>query len=90
MNALSIANKTFVLNDFIQSKKLDSLFVTEIWQRCIAGLLDRSESKSPGPFFILSPYLPRIEGVVYYMLTKFVKSLEDFTNGSWHSTGPTS
>lgn len=33
LNACSIANKSFVLNDVVLSKKLDFLFLTETWQR---------------------------------------------------------
>lgn len=31
INAHSVANKTFILNDFITSHELDFLFVTETW-----------------------------------------------------------
>ena len=33
INARSVANKTFILNDVLTSKKLDFLFITETWLR---------------------------------------------------------
>ena len=33
LNARSIANKSFILNDLFTSKSLDFMFLTETWQR---------------------------------------------------------
>ncbi len=33
VNARSITNKTFVLNDIVKTKELNFLFMTETWQR---------------------------------------------------------
>lgn len=34
VNARSITNKSFILNDFFSSKGLEFLFLTETWQKC--------------------------------------------------------
>lgn len=48
INARSISNKTFILNDFISSRKLDFMFVTETWLN--DGDLDYLSETSPSDF----------------------------------------
>ncbi|XP_049891926.1 uncharacterized protein LOC126384729 isoform X1 [Epinephelus moara] len=55
-NARSIANKTFLLNDFFVSRKLDFMFLTETWLH-VGESTPLSELLPPGCLFLSSPRL---------------------------------
>ena len=40
INARSIGNKSFILNDLFCSESVDFIFLTETWQQNMVGLLD--------------------------------------------------
>ena len=54
LNVRSITNKTFLLNDFFTSRKLDFMFLTETWLR-EGDLAPFSELLPPGCGFLSSP-----------------------------------
>ncbi|KAL3984502.1 hypothetical protein ACER0C_016127 [Sarotherodon galilaeus] len=61
LNARSIANKSFVLNDFFSSNSLDFIFLTESWQR-ENEFIHLNELFPVGCRFIGTPHLDRRGG----------------------------
>ncbi len=59
LNARSITNTTFVLNDIVKTKVLDFLFMTETWQRNLEKMLPLKEI-CPKDYTFIS--LPRLSG----------------------------
>ncbi len=70
INARSVVNKTFILNDYCSSNNLDFLFVTETW----LDALDLSPLSELCPFNYLFLNSPRTSGRGGGIATVYKKS----------------